>query len=175
MNTIDIVLGLLFLLAFSIGFRKGLISTLASLIGLFFGVILALRFSSYVEEYLYRWFDWGYDITRLVAFLLTFFLVLIAFSILEKILTKAINFIMLGWANKIFGGVFNVIKYAFLISVVIMYVGSTDGYTMLTAKQKKGSLLYKPVAAIAPAVLPEITSSVKKLNKEINPIEIKEE
>ena len=57
MNSTDIVLGVILLLAFYSGFKKGLFVTLASLVGLIAGVYGAVYFSDYAGAYIAQWFD----------------------------------------------------------------------------------------------------------------------
>jgi membrane protein required for colicin V production len=121
-------------------------------------------FSDYVRVYLEKWFDWSTDLNRIVSFLITFFLVMFLFNLLGRLLTKVADFAMMGIFNKIFGGIFNVLKYAFLLSVVFMFVNASEDYRILTQQKRDSSLLYTPVAAIAPAILPTIMEEVDELD-----------
>ena len=175
MNTIDIVIGIILIIAFFMGFRKGLLRSLASLIGLVAGVYCAMYFSDYVRVYLERWFNWSEDLTSIASFLITFLLIMTLFSILGRLLTKAANFAMMGIFNKLFGGIFNALKFAFLISVIFMFVNASENYSILTPEQREASILYTPVASIAPALLPAIMKEVDDLNINLpeinNPLE----
>ncbi|MGB3344743.1 MAG: CvpA family protein [Aequorivita sp.] len=166
MNTIDIVLGLIFIIAFFLGFRKGLLRALASLVGLVVGVYCAMFFSEYARVYVERWFHWNDEVTYVVSFLATFLLIMILFSLLGRILTKVANVAMLGIFNKLMGGVFNVLKYAFLISVVFMFVNASENYRILDETQRDKSILYAPVSILAPAILPTIMKQIKEINPE---------
>ena len=59
MVTIDIVLGVILLIAGYLGFKKGLFVTLASLIGLVAGVYGAIYFSHYAADFLTQRFNWS--------------------------------------------------------------------------------------------------------------------
>jgi membrane protein required for colicin V production len=164
MNTIDIVLGIIFIIAFFMGFKKGLLLSLASLIGIVVAVYCAVFFSGFVEAYLIDWFNWSSDANSVAAFLITFFLIMFLFSLVGRILTKVADFAMLGIFNKLLGGVFNVLKYAFLVSVVFMFVNNSENYRILSQEQRDTSYLYEPVASLAPAILPEIMKHVDDLD-----------
>lgn len=164
MNTIDIVIGIILLIAFFMGFRKGLLRSLASLIGLVVGVYCAMYFSGYVRVYIERWFDWSEYLTSIASFLITFFLIMLLFSILGRLLTKVADFAMLGIFNKLFGGIFNMLKFAFLISVIFMFVNASEEYQILSVEKRDASVLYEPIASIAPAILPTIMKEVDDLN-----------
>ncbi len=162
MNTLDIVLGLILMIAFFMGFRKGLLRALASLIGLVVAVYAAMYLSHYVEGYVEGWFGWR-DLDFIASFLITFVLIMIVFSIVGRILTKVADFVMLGILNKLGGGVFSMLKYAFLISVVFMFVNSTNNYRILSPEKRDSSILYEPIASIAPSILPKIMIHVDDL------------
>jgi len=166
MNTIDIVLGLILVVAFFLGFSKGLLRVLASLIGLVVAVYCAMFFSDYIRVYLVRWFNWSDDINGLVSFLATFFLILILFALLGRILTKVADFAMMGLFNKLLGGIFNVFKFAFLVSVIFMFVNASENYSILIPESRDSSLLYHPIEAIAPAILPTIEEHIEDLDME---------
>jgi len=165
MNTIDIVLAIIILIAFFMGFRKGLLRALASLVGIVLAIYGAIYFSSYMENVVSR-FNWSNDITKLVAFIATFALIMVFVLILGRVLTKVVDVVFLGPVNKILGGIFNAIKYAFLVSVVFMFVNNSDGYTIMSDKERHESVLYEPVASIAPLVLPTILIGVDRVQEE---------
>lgn len=168
MNSVDIILGIILLLAFYSGFKKGLFVTLASLIGIIAGVFGAIYFSDYAGAYLSRWFDWSDQITKLAAFAVTFMLIVVLISMAGKFLTKIADFAALGLLNKILGGVFAALQYAFIISVVFMFFTSSNitGY-VISEEKKADSVLYGPVASLAPLVIPKMMA---QFNSEEDPI-----
>jgi len=169
MNTIDLILGLVLGIAFFMGFQKGFLRVLASLVGLVAAVYCAMYFSGYVEEYLVRWFNWSADINRFASFFITFFMVLFVFALLGKVLTKVADFAMLGIFNKLLGGVFNVLKIVFLLSVVFMFVNASEQYSILTPEKRETSILYAPIEAVAPAILPTIEKHFEEFDFEMDP------
>lgn len=172
MNTIDIILGIILLLAFIMGLKKGLFVTLASLIGLVLGVYGAIYFSDYVADYISNWFSWSEQLTNLAAFAITFSGIVFVVSLAGKFLTKIANFAFLGIFNKLLGGVFNVLIYAFIVSVIFMFFNDWKNSEYVISEEKKeNSMLYEPVASIAPMLFPYIIKEVNKVKnseEEIN-------
>lgn len=166
MNTIDIIIGIILLIAFFMGYKKGLLGVLASLIGLVAGVYCGIYFSGYVETYLIKWFNWGSDINRIASFLITFFLVIILFGILGRILTKVADFAMMGFFNKFLGGAFNVLKIVFLLSVIFMFINASENYSILTPEKRDSSIFYHPIQSVAPMILPTIEKHIEDLDME---------
>ncbi|MGB0949359.1 MAG: CvpA family protein, partial [Marinirhabdus sp.] len=132
MNTIDIVLGIILLVAFYLGFKRGFILVLTSLLAVIAGAFCAIYFSGYAQARLYDWFDWNGDTTRLVGFALTFIAVVLVVSLLGRLVTKLLNFAFLGGINKLLGGFVNVLKYAFIVSLIFMFINATNNLRILT-------------------------------------------
>lgn len=165
MNIVDIILGIILLLAFVSGFKKGLFVTLASLIGLIAGVFGAIYFSDFAGGYISGWFDWSDKITKLASFAVTFSIIVIVISMAGKFLTKIADFAALGLLNKLLGGVFSTLQYAFIISVFFMFFNSSNitGY-VISEEKKSESMLYGPVASLAPLVVPHVMARFESEN-----------
>jgi len=165
MNTIDIVFGVILILGAIQGLRKGLFVELASLVGLIAGIFGAIYFSHFVGDWLVDKTSWSEQIINLSAFAITFIIIVVAVSMAGKLLTKIADFAMLGVINKIAGAAFAVLKYAFLLSVVIMFLNAANeriGFVSEEAMEE--SLLFNPVRSIAPAILPSILEKAKEEN-----------
>jgi len=165
MNIVDIILGIILLLAFVSGFKKGLFVTLASLIGLIAGVFGAIYFSDFAGGYISGWFDWSDKITKLASFAVTFSIIVIVISMAGKFLTKIADFASLGLLNKLLGGVFSTLQYAFIISVFFMFFNSSNitGY-VISEEKKSESILYDPVSSLAPLVVPHVMARFESEN-----------
>jgi membrane protein required for colicin V production len=167
MNLIDIVLGVILAIAFYIGFKKGLFVALASLIALIAGIIGAIYFSDYAAGMISERFEWSPLTINIVAFAVTFLGIVFTISLMGKILTKIADFAMLGFANKLFGGIFNVLKYALIISVIFVLVESTGRYQILTEEDREQSVLFGPVRDIAPTLLPNLIRQSERLTEDL--------
>ncbi|WP_378185975.1 CvpA family protein [Aquimarina sp. W85] len=157
MGYIDIILGILLTWGLIRGFSKGLIVSLTSLIALIAGIYIAIHFSHFVGSYLEHYVSWDTGVTQLLSFAITFLLVVLSVALLGKVLTKIANAIALGIINKLLGGAFGILKMAFIASVIIMLIDAGNNtFNFIDQDTLDNSILYKPVQAIAPAILPEI-------------------
>lgn len=156
-NGVDITLGILLALAFYSGFRKGLMATLAALVGLVLGVYAALYFSDYAGRLLAGWFDFSESNLKWISFVVTFLAVVFLANFVGKLLTKVANFTALGLLNKLLGGVLSVLQYAFILSVVFWFFNGSNltGY-VISEEKKENSLLYPYIAGLAPSIMPAI-------------------
>ncbi len=157
MNYIDIILGVLLLWGLIKGFSKGLFSSLASLIALVVGIYIAVHFSHITGAYLEQYVDWQEGVVKLIAFAITFILIIILVSLAGKILTKIADYAALGILNKILGGAFGILKMAFIASVIIIFVEAVNrNITIIKEETLNSSLLYDPVRKLAPMILPNV-------------------
>ena len=83
----------------------------------------------------------------------------------------------LGLVNKLLGGLFNTLKIAFICSVIFMFLNASTNISglLIPSQKKESSLLYQPVAAIGPLLLPNIIEEVDKLQKNTQDSEPSEE
>ena len=157
MNLIDIIFGIILILGAIKGYKKGLFVELASLIGLIAGVYGAIHFSYYAADWLAVKTSWGEQTINLTAFAITFIIIVLVISMAGKLLTKVADFAMLGIINKLAGAAFSVLKYAFLLSVVLMFVDATGRYINIIGEDnKEESIIYPYVQPFAPYLLPSI-------------------
>jgi membrane protein required for colicin V production len=156
-NVLDIVF-LVPLLWFAYrGFQKGFIIELSSLVALILGIYMAINFSYFAAGLLTDNFEIGDNYLNIIAFIITFVAVIFGVFVVGKILEKIINIILLGFINKLAGGVFGIIKAAFLISVVLWIVNSLDpGQNIIKEKSKQESYLYEHVESFAPTIIPKL-------------------
>lgn len=182
MNFIDVILVIPLAWFAYKGFSKGFIIEVTTLMALLLGIFLANRLSFVTADFLTNNLNFESEYLDIIAFTITFILVVIASMMLGKALTKLISVIQLSLVNKIAGALFSVLKVSFIISILIMIMANFQIEDMLIKKeQRESSLLYKPVKKIAPAVFPKLQSEdnldfiddVKgKINKEIDKVEI---
>ena len=154
-NYIDLVLGGILVYGAIKGLMKGLIVEIAGLLALIIGVWGAIHFSDVVGEFLSAKFDWNEKYISLSAFIITFLGIVIAISTLGKALTSVASVIALGWLNKLFGAVFGLAKFAFMLSVILMILMQVNSkFDFMDKKTIKESILFEDVSKIAPAILP---------------------
>ncbi|SDS32032.1 CvpA family protein [Gramella sp. MAR_2010_147] len=163
MNTVDIILSLVLLYGLVRGFFRGLLTELASLIGIVAGIYGAIHFSHFLGNILVNHVDWEVQYINLISFAITFILIVFLVSLIGKMLTKIAAFAALGIVNKLLGGVFGLIKSAFVTSVIIMFFKATnERIEIIEDRTLEESILYEPVEGIAPIILPSIIKQVQE-------------
>jgi membrane protein required for colicin V production len=155
MNYLDVIIALPLLWGVYRGFTKGLIISVASLMALILGVYAAIHFSSFFGEYINKWFHPDPKHLKALSFALTFVLVVLIVRLIGWGLDKLIKAAALGLVNRLLGVFFNLLKWAFIISILISIVDSAyRTKSIINEDVKKESILYEPVSMIAPFVFP---------------------
>ncbi|NAY91846.1 CvpA family protein [Muricauda sp. JGD-17] len=149
MSFLDIVIGILLVWGLYKGLKNGLFVEIASLIALIAGIYGSIHFSYITAEYLSQNFDWGEQYVKIAAFLITFFIIVVAVQFAGKFLTKIADFAMLGLLNKIAGGLFGALKAAIILGAfLIFFERLTDSFSIINEETKKESVFYEPVKEI---------------------------
>jgi len=156
MNYVDAIIAIpLIFFAFK-GFMRGLVIELASLAGLILGIYVSYHFSDITMQYLAMVIHTKPAYQHMIAFAVTFILVLLIVHLIAKLIEKVVDLVALGFLNKLAGIVFGILKGALIISVVIFVIDTFSGGSLPENKDTNDSVLYKPVAALAPFVIGNI-------------------
>lgn len=170
MSTIDIIL-VIFLLYFAFkGFTSGFIISIATLIGLVLGFYAASHFSEFTSAWLQKDMGLKSGNIKLIAYIVTFVIVVVLIFLLGRFMTGVVKTVGLGIVNRLAGAILGIAKGMLIASFLFLMFTRIDPHEgLFTAAHKKGSVLYKPVSAVAPAVIPllqKYTDQVQQLIKQ---------
>lgn len=167
MAFLDIILGLLLLWGLYGGLKNGLLIELASIAALIAGLYGAFHFSYIAADYLHQHWEWEERYVNLIAFLITFILIVIAVKLIGTLLTKFANLIMLGLLNKIAGGIFGALKVAVILSAFLIFFDRVNtSFEFLSEDTKRDSVLYTPLRDIGNFIFSKVFREVEKKDVE---------
>jgi membrane protein required for colicin V production len=156
----DIFAGGILVYALIRGAINGFVMELSSTVAFLLGILGAVLFGGWVESYLREWVQWPY--LGVMAFILVFCIVLVLTYLLGNTITRLIEMTPLNVFNRLLGALFSLVKYAFLISVLISV------FNFFNAKGDIGnepgidnSYLYPYLQYPAPALYPYLQFSDK--------------
>jgi len=157
MNYIDFIIIILLVFGVARGFTDGLIRELASLLALILGIWGAIKFSAFTAGRLYDYFDMSGRYVGIIAFLITFIIIVIIIHFIGMIVDRFVNAISLGFLNRVLGMVFGLFKTALILSVIFVVLNAFDAKHQFLPKTRiEQSRLYNPIADIATAIFPII-------------------
>lgn len=153
MNTIDLIVCLVLLVAVWCGFRRGVILQVCSLAGIVLGIWLAARYGAEVGALLHleeRFAAAGGFVTVLVV-------VILAVALLGRLLRKLFHFAGFGVPDVVLGIVVSVAKYLLVLSVLFSVFDTLNAdYSLVGRRTIDRSKSYGPVLRISQWLLPRL-------------------
>lgn len=154
MNVLDIAIVIILGVSIAYGLIKGLVKEVFSLAGVLIGLFLAFLLAPQVGAVLERWIHVE-SAAYAVAMIVVFVLALIGVAIVSHLVTKFLEFAHLGWANRLLGGGFGVIRGGVIGLVLVLVLALfVDEHSPLLADSTLAPLLALGARIMAP-LLPE--------------------
>ena len=117
LSWIDIIAGIILIVFFILGIKRGLIKEVTELLGLAGGLFCGVFFEDIFEPVVAKYLG-TFPGIQIITFLIIFFIVAIFFILIGKLLGRFIKFMGLETTDKMLGGVFGMLKV--LIGVILI-------------------------------------------------------
>ena len=156
MNSFDIIVSIIFSFCLIRGIFRGLVKELSSIIGVLTGYYAAYSYYPHVAKILSQWIP-VVAYSKLIGFLVIFIGIFLIISILGVIIKYLMSISFLGWADRISGGVFGLIKGLLIASVLFI--------VFTTFLPKNASIVKDSI--VAPYVSRASTVMVKIVKKDM--------
>lgn len=157
MGLLDILLGIPLIWGLWKGLKNGLFMEIASIVALIAGIYGAIHFSYITGNYLSEHLEWDERNMSIIAFVITFVLIISIVQLAGNLLTKVANFAMLGLLNKVAGGIFGILKVAILLGAAFIFFDRMDStFNLLDDETKKQSILYQPIKDIGALIFENV-------------------
>lgn len=164
MNYLDIIILVVCVLSFILGFKDGFVRKLIGSVGFFLAIILAIKFSTWLGNIFNVVTGIELYLSEILAGFSIFLLIIVLISIIKRVVhpfDKVNNLI-----NRILGGLVGAIQILIFLSA-FFYL--TNLFSFPGDVDKEKSFFYKSVAKILPltiSYLQEITPTAKDSLKE---------
>jgi len=153
MNWIDAIIIIILGLGLIKGFIDGLIVEISKILALILGIFISIHFSGWTAARLSDYFDIESTWLGIIAFIITFTIVVIAVNLMGKLLDKLLKAAALGVFVRLTGAIFGVLKMALILSVVFVFINTVNQRVrILPEKTINNSYLYNPIADIVPSI-----------------------
>jgi len=157
MNWIDATIVVILILSMVMGFINGLVKEVASLAALILGIWGAIKFSSFTAAKLYDYFDMTGKYVGIIAFIITFMIIVVIIHFIGIIADKIVNAVSLGFVNRLLGIVFGLLKTVLIMSVFLVVLKAIDSHKPFLPKDRiEESMFFNPISDIAPVIFPII-------------------
>lgn len=157
MNLLDIIILICLIPALIHGIIKGFISQAISLISIIVGVWAASHFADLVSTWLSQYITGSDELLKLTAFVIIFIGIIVGLILLGKLLEKIIELIMLGWLNRLLGGLFSVAKWTLVMGLIaLLFNALNDTFCLVSPEKLAQSHVYQIISNIAGFIFPNL-------------------
>lgn len=151
MNSIDLIVCLILLLAVWNGWRQGLVVQVCSLAGIIIAIWLAAHYGARVGE----WLRLDESFSAAGGFVAVLVVVVLVVAVIGRLLRGAFRFAGFGLVDTLLGVVVAVLKYLLVLSALFAAFDRINAdYTLVEARTIDQSRSYKPVLRLSEAVFP---------------------
>ena len=148
MNSIDLIVCLILLLAVWSGWRQGLVVQVCSLAGIVIAIWLAAHYGA-------RWLRLGESCSAAGGFVAVLVVVVLVVAVIGRLLRGVFRFAGFGLVDTLLGVVVAVLKYLLVLSALFAAFDRINAdYTLVEARTIDQSRSYKPVLRLSEAVFP---------------------
>ena len=155
MNYIDIILILPIVWGAFRGFKRGFLVEIATLVGLIAGIFLAVIGTDILARVLGGLVSWNLMPVQFFSFMIIFVLVMVAITVLAKVIGHALRAVHLNLINRIAGLLAGAAKWAFVLSILMIFVNYLNPHiTILSERAREGSLFLEFIEGLIHYIIP---------------------
>ena len=148
------IFDILFIAALALGFwwgyKKGIIYSLFSMLGYFLGVVVAMKFSYLLVDFLKGSLNASHKTLAIIAFILVFIFIVLMARLVAWVLEEILKSFSLNLVNQLIGGVLHALIALFVLCVLIWFA---DKMGVFPQKQKDTSHVYTYIGNLGPQVV----------------------
>tara|TARA_B100002003_G_C14120669_1_gene538995 strand:+ start:270 stop:809 length:540 start_codon:yes stop_codon:yes gene_type:complete len=162
MNYLDIIITSFLLFGLIKGISNGLIKEITGLLSIIIGIYVAFNFSDLLELQVGNVFDNYEKVKPILIFAILFVSTLLLIKLFSFLIEKFTKALALGFLNRVLGGIFGFLKFAFILSFLIFIESKVD---VISHLEKQKTILYNPTASVLKILYPQIEKHTGELKK----------
>ncbi len=128
-NYVDVAIAVILLLFLWRGFCLGFLAEISSLAGIFVGFYIAKKYADPLSVYLLDYV--AKEAAILASFIAIVLAVMVAFSILARLLRWILKISFASWIDYLFGAVFGIAKGCLILSILIHFIEKLSGHLLV--------------------------------------------
>jgi membrane protein required for colicin V production len=158
MNVLDVVIAVIVGFCLVRGVFRGIIKEITSIVGVFVGFFGAYSYYPIVAKLISRLMA-NEAYVNIISFVLTFTILFFAVGFIGIVLKHLLKAISLGWADRILGGTFGLLKAVLIVSVLLVPLTT---FLPKESSLVKNSLLAPHVITITKQIIIVVPEDMKQ-------------
>jgi len=156
LKTLDIILLIPLFFGAYLGFKKGLLLEIVSLLAFFAAIVGAFKLLDFGMKLLQPYFENWEQALPIISFIVLFIAILLIVKMVGKLVKKILDMTLLGGLDNFAGAVIGFLKWAFGVSLVLWLGESIE--ISISEEMAEGTYVYPIVASIAPFMVDLISA-----------------
>lgn len=132
------------------GYQRGLIVAVFSVLALVIGLAAAMKFSTVVAGYIGKAVKLSDYWLPVISFAVVFLIVVLLVRLGAGLIQKSVQFVMLGWVNRLGGILLYAVLYILIFSIIIFYAEQMD---LIKPETKSASVTWSYIQPWGPKVI----------------------
>ena len=167
MNSLDLGILIIASLFFVRGIFRGFVYELVTVVGLILGYIISITYLSLLSGYILAFFpSFPKTVVNLVSFFILFVGTNLLLRFVSNIITKTLKIAMLGWLNRVLGGVLGMLKSIIIMSILVFVIDMIPFSSLLLDQVEVQTSEFYPILN---ALGPRLYEEIQKLTATIIP------
>jgi len=165
MNFIDLTILIIAILFLIRGIVRGFVLEVTSIIGLIAGYLVAMFYLDRFSQLVLTYFPaLPKSLVHIVGFLVLFILTNLLLKLVAHLVTRTLKLAMLGWLNRLLGGIFGLLKSMLVMSGLVFILSFLPRFTPLLEKADVAHSTFYPILnALGPELYLYINNLIKTL------------
>jgi membrane protein required for colicin V production len=147
---IDVLFIIILIFALYKGWRNGFVVAILSVVGLIIGLVAAMKLSAIAASHLKDSTNISVRWLPFISFMVVFIAVMLVIRLLASLITKTMEVVALGWANKLAGIVLYAVIYTIVFSVILFYIQKVH---IISDQSVEQSHFYSVIQPFGPAAI----------------------
>jgi len=148
LNYLDIIIIIVLLVGFILGYKDGIVRKIIGFIGFVIAIISAILLSAYFGKIISPIFSGDQYLSGIVAGVTIFFLIVLFFSVLKRVIhpVDKVN----SFVNQFLGGIAGTIQIVFFISGFLLFLNI---FKVPSQSARRNSYLYSKIFNVIPKTI----------------------
>ncbi len=157
MNWFDLTIGIILLVAFINGYRKGFVMQVIGFATVVLAAIFGGRIAEKILPEVINISNLSTDAAKVLSFILAFALIAIVLSLIGRLLQRFIDMVFLSIINRLLGAVIAAGTMMLFLSIILNMILMLDKNELIIKKNiKEESFFFERVEVVLPAIVPYI-------------------
>lgn len=155
METFDIIVLSLAIVAFIAGFLTGLVMQLAILAGVVLGSVFSGELAAWLSPVIGDWIGGVQQIVKPLSYIISFFIIVTLSALAGRLLQSVFKAVKINVLNRLLGGFSGLLSYVIILGIVVNIIEDVDKKgAILTDDIRKKSVTYSLIKEVATTVVP---------------------